>query len=147
MWIGDVGDMTIEEIDVIPAGSGAGKNFGWDMWEGTTCSKPPCDLGTMTFPQVERTHTEGWSAMIGGQVYRGSCYPDLVGTYLYANFGNPGIATARLQTDGSVVSTDIKRAAGDPAFPAGPASIHADARGELYLTATTGAVYHVEAHP
>jgi len=32
-------------------------------------------------------------------------------------------------------------------FPANPASIHEDARGELYVTTTAGTIFHIEAGP
>ena len=33
------------------------------------------------------------------------------------------------------------------AFPAHPTSVHEDARGEMYVTDSSGFVYHVEAGP
>jgi glucose/arabinose dehydrogenase len=84
MWIADVGQNVFEELDVIRAGDQKGKNFGWSMYEASACLKPPCDPAGKFFPQDEKNHRappngDGWAAVIGGQVYRGSCYPDIVG--------------------------------------------------------------------
>jgi glucose/arabinose dehydrogenase len=153
MWIGDVGQGTIEEVDFVPAGELKGKNFGWDMWEGSNCFTPPCVAAGKTFPQIERTHAappagNGWSAVIGGSVYRGTCYPDLVGTYIFANYGTRTLSKATRAVDGTISSVDVTFQSGDPAFPPGPTSIHADAFGELYITTTTGGViYSLGAKP
>jgi len=149
LWIGDVGQGAIEEIDVVKAGEIAGKNFGWDMFEGNTCfagrtPNVPCDTAGKTFPVDEKVHgnPDNWTAVIGGQVYRGTCYPDIVGTYFYSDNGHGGLFTGLLQGDGSIAKTQLPGP-----FPGGPASIHADARGELYLTTTGGGVFHIEAGP
>ena len=37
LWIGDVGQNRIEEVDVVRAGSKGGLNFGWPLMEGPNC--------------------------------------------------------------------------------------------------------------
>ena len=37
MWIGDVGQDTIEELDYLAAGKQLGTNLGWSMYEGNNC--------------------------------------------------------------------------------------------------------------
>ncbi len=150
MWIGDVGQGAIEELDVVKAGELAGKNFGWDMYEGSTCfagrtpNNGPCDPTGITFAQDERTHSgDGWLAIIGGQVYRGACYPDIAGTYFYTDNSKGGLASATFNaTDGTIAKQDLPGT-----FPSKPASIHAAADGELYLTTVGGGVFHIEAGP
>jgi glucose/arabinose dehydrogenase len=153
MWIGDVGQNQIEEVDYVPAGQQAGANMGWRFYEGSRCcsdatsdhcnqAQPaPCDPTGKTMPVDQRFHTDGWDAVIGGQVYRGSCYPDIVGKYFYSdnNFGHMATAT---MTGGTFARTDLPGT-----FPTGPASIHADARGELYEGTVAGGVWHIEAGP
>jgi len=155
MWIGDVGQNTVEEIHYVKADTGAGKNFGWDTWDGSTCfnlrtpSNAACDMNGFEFPQDERTHTavgnggDGFNAIIGGQVYRGTCYPDITGTFFYSDNGRGGLFSAKLNPDG----TTITKTTLPGTFPGSPSSIHASATGELYLTTTTGTVFHIEASP
>lgn len=144
MWIGDVGQGAIEEVSYIKAGQQNGKNLGWRMYEGSDCFSAPCDPTDKVFPVDERTHSgDGWNAVIGGQVYRGTCFPDLVGTYFYTDNGNGGLFSAKLNADGATVTaTELPGT-----FPQSPASIHASASGELYLTTTSGAVHRIEAAP
>jgi glucose/arabinose dehydrogenase len=148
MWIGDVGQDAVEELDVLPAGMQAGANLGWKMYEADRCYSGPCNPTDKHMPQFQKPHSEGWCSIIGGQVYRGSCYPDLVGTYFFTDYCAHQLATATLGTTNLVVDLpgiDV---------PATPASLHADARGELYLTTTEccgaqslGGLYHLEASP
>ncbi len=158
MWIGDVGQNWIEEVDVLKAGEQSGKNLGWSMFEGSECcatltqpggNAAHCNQGTTSvacvpggkvLPLDERLHSTGWNAIIGGQVYRGACYPDLVGWYFYTDNGKGGLVKARLKADNTLEIVDQPGT-----FPAGPASLHADARGELYETDVMGNVYHLEA--
>ncbi|MDB4963864.1 MAG: hypothetical protein JWP01_3863 [Myxococcales bacterium] len=156
LWIGDVGQQKIEELHVLASGQQAGKNLGWSIYEGDQCcatvqglceqSAPqqPCDDTGLTLPQDQRTHADGWISIIAGEVYRGTCFPDLVGWHFYTDHtgGQRGLWKARLEANGTleIVDTGI-----DP--PAGVASIHADARGELYLTTIDRAIYRLEAAP
>lgn len=142
MWIGDVGLATYEEIDMLPAGRQAGVNLGWSMYEGMSCFEPPCDATDKTFPVDIETHANGWWAIIGGEVYRGSCYPDLVGRYIYADCGKEVLSVGRYDSNG-VFSAEMLA---DTALSC-PTSVHSDARGELYETDVIGDVYHLEVGP
>lgn len=138
MWIGDVGASTIEEIDMLPAGHQAGANLGWPVWEGNTCYAPPCDPTGMVFPIDNRNHSTGFWAITGGQVYRGSCYPDLVGTYLYTDTGYAYIQGATPLPGGAFEIAQLSKD-----YNYGPASLHADARGELFETDIYGNVWQL----
>ena len=154
LWIGDVGEGQVEEVDVLVAGNQRGANLGWSAFEGTSCCltqpdhcrqqppQPPCDPAGKTFALDHRAHADGWRAIIGGQVYRGACYPDLAGWYFYTDNVRGGLSRARLTAPGTLEVVDLPGA-----FPASPSSLHADARGELYETDTAGNVYHLEAGP
>ena len=145
MWIGDVGQDVDEELDVLPAGQQNGKNLGWSMFEANRdYGNYTADPTGKTFPQVVKNHTaDGWHAIIGGQVYRGPCYPDLAGKYFYSDNTADTLSVATFDGQ-SVTTSDLTRPAG---WPTGPASLHADARGELYVTTTSGGVFHLEAGP
>jgi len=160
LWIGDVGQDLIEEVDVLRAGHIRGANLGWSMYEGNDCFHAPCDATGKFMPQFTAAHADGWCAMIGGEVYRGSCYPDLYGTYLFTDYCRRQLEEGTLQSDGRLVVREVPTNGLDmagnpvPGFPTTPASLHADARGELYLTTQTccgtslaGGVFHIEAGP
>jgi len=143
MWIGDVGQSEEEELDFLPAGHQVGANLGWNMFEGNRCYSPPCDIAGKTFPIDARARTPTpWWSIIGGQVYRGSCFPDLVGWHVYTDCGYGGLVKARVGADGSRAIVDVANT-----FIPYPTSLHADARGELYETSLDGSVYRIEAAP
>lgn len=146
LWIGDVGQDEVEELDMIPASTKGPLNLGWNMYEGTKCYEPPCDATDKTMPVFEETHANGWCSIIGGDVYRGGCYPDLVGTYFFTDYCKHQLYTATKTGSTVTVSPSIDA-------PPTPSSLHADARGELFLTTTTangsdlrGGVYQLEVH-
>jgi glucose/arabinose dehydrogenase len=87
LWIGDVGQGAIEEVDRWPAGSPAGPNFGWNTMEASACFNPAegCDPAGLVPPVAEYGHDRGCS-ITGGYVYRGVGVPGLAGTYLYADY-------------------------------------------------------------
>jgi glucose/arabinose dehydrogenase len=154
MWIGDVGQGTDEEVHVLKAPITPGTNLGWSKFEGDRCygNYMPCTNGdhvgnNMAGPQVIRPQSQGWRAIIGGQVYRGACFPDLAGTYFFTDNTLRPLQTGKLDPNGTVTTVNLPPPANPGTWPGGPAGIHADARGELYLTTTGGFVYQIEAGP
>jgi glucose/arabinose dehydrogenase len=87
LWIADVGQNELEEINRWPAGSPAGPNFGWNTMEGSACFEPAvgCVTDGLVLPVAEYGHDLGCS-VTGGHVYRGAAVPGLAGTYLYGDF-------------------------------------------------------------
>ena len=112
-----------------------------------TTATTPRRIDRQDVPAARRrtTTSDGWHAIIGGQVYRGPCYPDLVGKYFYTDNTRHGLSVATF--DGTATSRRPICQRRPAAGRASPASIHADARGELYMTTTNGSVYHIEAGP
>ncbi len=85
--IGDVGQNTYEEIDVVPSGSIA--NLGWPIMEGLHCfaGQSSCDKEGLTLPVVEVRHGDGGTCSItGGVVYRGAAIPEMVGRYFFSDY-------------------------------------------------------------
>lgn len=85
MYIGDVGQDLVEEVDWQPANQG-GQNYGWDMYEGTNCYTAPCNPSGKTMPVTTYTHTGGNCSITGGVVYRGAAYAGLQGIYFFADY-------------------------------------------------------------
>ena len=128
LWIADVGQSDLEEIDRAPARRG-GINYGWDDMEGTACYEPAvgCRREGRRLPLAEYSHVEGCS-VTGGYVYRGRRYPDLNGAYVFGDYcsgtlwavaaeGPPQRSPVELLQTGHLVS-----------------SFGVDEEGELYLT-------------
>lgn len=86
LYIGDVGQGAVEEIDVEPAGKG-GNNYGWRVTEGDTCyNASTCDKTGFVPPVTTYTHAGGNCAVTGGYVYRGKATPGIRGRYFYADY-------------------------------------------------------------
>ena len=131
LWVGDVGQNQIEEIDVAVAGS----NYGWNTYEGTSCyddTNNACDDGGFTVPVLEYPHTSGRNAVIGGYVYRGNAIPALVGTYVFGDASSAEIFQLLFDNQGAPRDLDdagvVIADAGDYA-----SSFAEDADGELYF--------------
>jgi len=92
LWLGDVGQSRREEVDIVEKG----KNYGWNQIEGTLCypSGNPCDIAGLVKPIWEYNHSLGQS-ITGGYVYRGVNVPELVGAYVYADYGTGRIWSLR----------------------------------------------------
>ena len=75
LYIADVGQNAYEEVNVQPAASPGGENYGWRLKEATHCFNPStnCDPGGLTDPVAEYGRTFGCS-VTGGYVYRGVYY-------------------------------------------------------------------------
>jgi glucose/arabinose dehydrogenase len=92
LYIGDVGQNAREEIDVQPAASTGGENYGWRLREGTIANpnmliggpKPPGAID----PIYDYAHGSGTNegfAVTGGYVYRGPILA-LQGRYFFGDY-------------------------------------------------------------
>ncbi len=150
LYIGEVGQNTFEEINLVPAGQG-GLNFGWSVHEGPECFAPPkvgggageCgedDELTPPLVTIDR-RVEPACAVIGGHVYRGGCMPDLFGRYIFGDFCN-GTVKAIEVVDGAVVDLDAHALDGTLANLL--TSFGVDGYGELHAVALNGRIYRLE---
>ncbi len=147
LWIGDVGQVTREEIDFQPASSTGGENYGWKCMEGTLCraSNCACPVGFANVLPVKEynTHVEG-SAVTGGYVYRGTAMPAMQGIYFYSDSSSARIWSFRY--NGSVTEFTERTAELDPP---GGLSINAvysfgeDAYGEMYVVDGGGEIFKI----
>jgi glucose/arabinose dehydrogenase len=148
MYIGDVGQGDLEEVDFEPAGT-AGRNYGWRLMEGDACYNPDtgCNAAAQNLVLPVATYDHGVGQSItGGYVYRGATIPDLRGTYLYADYQSARFFALRMQ-GGSVAQaqleiTDNINPGGDVG---GIASFGQDSAGALYVVAFGGTVYRIDA--
>jgi glucose/arabinose dehydrogenase len=144
LYIADVGQNNIEEVDVAPAASrGKGVNYGWSIMEGNQCyGGGQCDQTGVTLPTFQYGHADGCS-IIGGSVYRGAALPALQGLYFYGDFCQGWVHSFRYVDGTATEVTDW------PALrTASPlTSFGEDAAGELYVLESSGGVYRIVAGP
>ncbi len=92
LWVGDVGQDAIEEIDNVTLGG----NYGWRVYEGTQCTNLDpglCTPGNYTMPIFQYSQTSARCSVTGGYVYRGGIrtFPD--GTYIHGDYCSGEIFT------------------------------------------------------
>lgn len=103
LWLGDVGQNNLEEINKIALGD----NLGWRCKEGTNnFITAGCNLASLTDPVHEYPHTNGNVSVTGGFVYRGSNMTGLVGHYLFADYLS-GIIWGLTNVGGSYIVDEL----------------------------------------
>jgi hypothetical protein len=153
LYIADVGQDLIEEIDVVPAGM-KGLDLGWDQMEGDECFADPAsaddpDTGDDCNPaqhfaaSYTYPHDGDRGSVTGGYVYRGSCFPDIAGWYFYADWDMEKIFKLEY-VGGQLTNFADVTAALDPTSDAvdGFASFGQDIFGEVYLVSLYAGTIH-----
>jgi glucose/arabinose dehydrogenase len=132
LWAGDVGQNSFEEIDIIVKGG----NYGWKIMEGNSCFSPPsgCNMAGLVKPIVVYGRSLGVS-VTGGYVYRGSKVPELVGAYIYGDFGSGRIWSLRYDGVNPPANTQLMDT------NLGIASFGIDQNNELYICAFDSRIY------
>lgn len=136
LWIADVGQNAREEINQI-ASTAAGLNYGWRCYEGNSSyNLSGCpSSSTMTFPVSEYSHSGGRCSITGGYVYRGSTYPNLVGSYLFGDVCSQEIGYLKFE-NGSWNSTF-------ESFSGNWVAFGEDINGELYVSNLSGSIFKI----
>ena len=163
LYIGDVGQNLWEYVFVAPL-DGPGRNFGWNVVEGSHCyaSEPrgeqvpvgggraTCDRTGFTPPVAEYPHDEGCS-ITGGFVYRGKALPMLDGRYFYADYCTGLLRSFVWTADRSSPTApgwirdhwDWKPAIDRRGLLSQISTFGVDHDGELYIVKLTGAIYQL----
>jgi len=147
LYIADVGEKTWEEVDVQPASSPGGENYGWRLMEGDDCYLPEtgCNDGSLTLPAYAYDHggTPFRCSISGGFVYRGALVPELAGQYLFGDYCSAQIWSF-VWTDGVGIGTVYDRT--DLLSPPGGyqsvVGFGQDGLGELYVLDIAGGTVH-----
>ncbi|MES2921649.1 MAG: PQQ-dependent sugar dehydrogenase [Verrucomicrobiota bacterium] len=138
-WIGDVGQDSREEIDILTIGG----NYGWPFREGAiarpTGPQPPVVpsplIGTLTAPVWDSPHgTDG--CVVGGFVYRGAAHPSLTGEFISVDNVNSHIRAHTL--NGSVATNTILTAMPSGTVYSGTSTIGRDLAGEPIFVKING---------
>jgi glucose/arabinose dehydrogenase len=143
LYVGDVGNTTAEEINVIRAGD-HGHDFGFPAFEGTERKCGSCESdGNEITPLVFYAHDVG-CAVIGGVVYRGHAIPALRGMYLYSDLCGGTFNAFRYDGTEAQDAVDLSRDL-NPDKIDQISSFGTDAGGEVYVTSLrTNRVYRID---
>lgn len=142
LWIADVGQNKYEEIDLQPATSAGGENYGWRCFEGDSIYNfTECQPGNFyTFPVYVYQHNpaDPCNSITGGYIYRGLKFVNLYGLYYFADYCNDDIWTLQ-NYSGTWTATWQGRYTGNNFSTFGT-----DVKGEIYLAGrTTGKIYRI----
>lgn len=143
LWIADVGQAEVEEVNHLAAGYTPGQNFGWPCYEGATEYAPSSDgcpdASQLTMPVFDYHHVSdavfNGCSVTGGFVYRGQQYPAFDGIYFFADYCRTAIGTYSTTTD----TWSIEDVSGMGEFPT---TFGQDNNGELYVAAN-GTIYKI----
>jgi glucose/arabinose dehydrogenase len=128
MWVGDIGNYTVEEVDIVRRGD----NHGWSYREGNIATpaangppprEPPSGVkfAEPFFAYRHDDNANGGNCIIGGFVYRGTALPALRGRYLCADWTNGRVwALSPVDGTGPVQTELIARKIGITAFALDP---------------------------
>jgi glucose/arabinose dehydrogenase len=136
MIVGDVGQDREEELDFAPAGTGAGANYGWSVWEGDRRFRAGTAARTVR-PVLTLSHGDGYCAIVGGYVVRDRSLPSLFGRYLFGDYCRAKIESVTLARGraGRPAATGLELSA--------LSSFGQDARGHIYVASLQGGVYRL----
>ena len=135
LWLGDVGQNSYEEINIIVSGG----NYGWNVMEGFHCYKPKndCIQSELELPVYEyETGEEGNCSVVGGFVYKGSKLPQLTKSYIFGDYCSGKIWTLKYDNEGKIkVDLIIDSTIDISSFGEGE-------DGELYILGLEGNIYN-----
>ncbi len=133
LFIGDVGQNTWEEIDLQPASSSGGENYGWSCMEGYASPEyNPCDGNPLTAPILVYGHGAECS-VTGGFRYRGTI-GGFQGNYVFGDY-----CSGRIWFAAPTVTNWTAAEWSDTTLNI--SSFGEDERGELYVVDLNGSVY------
>ena len=139
MYLADVGQNKLEEVNFQRSDSAGGENYGWNVWEGSNLFAGGQASGHVP-PVFEYAHLLGCS-VTGGYVYRGSAIPQLQAVYLLGDY-----CTGRvwgLYRDAEMNWQSLELANTGWAI----SSFGEDEAGEIYVLDYAGAIYRIDPAP
>ena len=136
LYLADVGQNRLEEVNFQPADSGGGENYGWNVWEGTQLFAGGSAPGHVR-PFFEYPHSQGCS-VTGGYVYRGGAIPALEAVYLFGDYCSGRVWAS--YRDGSGQWRTRQLLATSMAI----SSFGEDEAGELYIIDYAGSIQRID---
>jgi hypothetical protein len=166
LYIADVGQDALEEVNAEAFDDPGGRNYGWDVKEGSSCfvdndlgdptepdeQEPECTSPSLTDPIHQYAHVGGLcsGSITGGYVYRGAI-PEIHGLYFFADFCTAQLWSLEWDGAGGVVGDVVNRTA--ELAPGGGLSIDQvvgfgeDGQGELYIVDIGGEIFQLVPEP
>jgi glucose/arabinose dehydrogenase len=143
LWVGDVGDLAYEEINIVTAGDLTGPDYGWPDCEGT--QPAGCPIAGTTAPIFTYSHN-GMNALcpqpmdslgvsITGGAFAGAAFGTLADDYVFADFASNTVylATVNGPRD-DIVGTPTTISTGAQ----GPVDVVRGPDGAIYYVAING---------
>lgn len=134
LWAADVGQNTMEEVDIVRKGL----NYGWNLMEGSLCypASSNCNREGLEMPIWEYRRPLG-SSITGGYVYQSSSLPALHNAYIYGDFVSGRIWA--LYSDGPApVNVELVHSSYNIS------SFGIDQNNELYIVDLGGKIYKLQ---
>jgi glucose/arabinose dehydrogenase len=139
LWLADVGQNAIEEVNRLTPEAAAGANLGWPALEGSRPYGGDPPPGAVP-PIYEYTHDEGFS-VTGGYVYRGEAIPALGGAYVFADLGTARLWALAVDPGGAGAErVDLGVGVDEGTL----VSFFEDAGGELYVISIAGTISRLD---
>ena len=135
LWVADVGQDRVEEVDIIHRG----ENYGWNVYEAfEPFSNQYRKEGRVYTPPVFAYKRKYGNSVTGGYVYRGDPHSSFYGVYIFGDYTSKRIFG--LTQEGGVLKTvrQIGR------IPQGLVSFGADESGNIYAVGYEGMVYQLD---
>ena len=145
MWIGDVGQEHWEEIDFSPASATKVVNYGWNCFEGDVPYDDSRNTNCGSVPNHTPAYVYDGQSVVGGVVYRGGKYIDLMGYYFGADFYTGNLHLIKRNAAGTAWTTTVQLGTVLAIPKLNISDVGESESGELYVTSlTSNTVYHVE---
>jgi len=137
LWIGDVGQNSLEEIDVLSK-PGDDANFGWSAYEGTERFNSDQEAPNAIDPVLTYGRDAGCS-VTGGYVVRDKSLRSLYGRYLYADFCQGQLHSFTADAESGQATDDRALGLQVPSI----SSFGEDQRGRVYAVSLDGPVFRL----
>jgi glucose/arabinose dehydrogenase len=137
LYIADVGQGSIEEVNFTPRASPGLENYGWDLYEGSRRFEDGSpSTGKLVFPVAEYDHGRGCS-VTGGYVYRGAARRAERGRYVYGDWCSGIVWSFRIS------GRAAKGLRVEPFRVESLTSFGENAAGELFAVSSEGTIYRI----
>jgi putative heme-binding domain-containing protein len=132
LWVGDVGQDRVEEVDVVRRG----ENYGWNVYEGPEpfSNKYRREQASYTMPVFAYRRKYG-NSITGGYVYRGNKNSSFYGLYICGDYTSKRIWGIKQQDRKLTAVREIA------VSPQAIASFGTDEAGNIYVVGYEGMIY------